>query len=490
MKISLSFLSRLWSNWITLIGAILTTCSALAIIALMATEFVVPGKNPYLTTALFVSLPVLFVLGLLMIPTGLFIDRRARAKAGAAFEPNPILESFRAAMNQRTARNLFFFFAIATVINVIIFAAGGQAAVHRMDSAEFCGATCHVMQPEWTAYAGSKHARVACVECHIGPGAAWELKAKLNGIKQVWGVITNRYDRPIPTPVTNLRPSRDTCEHCHWPEKFTGDKLVVLPHFTDDKTNTPAYNMMLVRVGGRNESTHKYEGIHWHVSDTAEVRYEELDSTRTKVGKITVLDHGKVVAEYLPPERDRSLPVVGERTMDCVDCHNRPTHVFDESPSAAVDRAMTEGELDSKVPWLVKTSRDLLASKDVPVSNMEPWFRAALEQTYKISYPDVQVTPESLDQTAKTLAAAYQRNIFPQMNVGWGTYKSHIGHKHEGDKGDEIGCFRCHDGEHVKVSSTGTKETLSNNCEKCHDTLVAGEDPATLEPELKQFCKR
>lgn len=488
------FLPRLWSNWITLLGAILTTCSGLAIVLVIAIELVSSGTNPYAGGLLLLALPFLFATGLLIIPLGLYIDRRARAKLGAAAPPNLMIEALRTAVNQRSTRRLMLFFAGATVVNVVLFGAAGQRTVHRMDTAQFCGTTCHVMQPEWASYSSSQHSRVACVQCHIGPGASWAVKAKINGLKQVWGVLAGTYDRPIPTPVEHLRPSRDTCEECHWPEKFTGSKLVVLPHFMPDKTNTPAYNVLRLRVGGRDPKTQKYEGIHWHVSVATEVRYEVLDPARSKVGRITVVEGGKVVSEYLPPAKDRGLPVLSQRTMDCVDCHNRPTHVFDENANAAVDRAMFAGQLDPTVPYLVKVARAVLERPDLAGAGSDAAalgrFRTALAETFQTTYPEVKPAPEVLDQAARTLAELYEHNVYPKMNVSWGTYRSRLGHKHDGEKAEEVGCFRCHDGEHEKITPSGKKQTLSHSCELCHETIVAGEDPSSLDPELKQLVRR
>jgi hypothetical protein len=240
-----------------------------------------------------------------------------------------------------------------------------------------------------------------------------------------------------------------------------------------------------MRVGGRDPKTHEYGGIHWHVSSNARIEYEQLDGKRSKIGTIRVYDGDKLVSEYLPREQDRGLKVVEKRTMDCVDCHNRPTHVFDESPAAAVDRAMAGGQLDAKTPFLVATSRAVLSS---PPSDGN--FRAALEAAYRSSHPDVKVEPATLDQAGKALAELYSRNVYPKMNVSWGTYRSRLGHKHEGDKGDEIGCFRCHDNEHEKRLASGGTKRLRQSCEECHEQLVAGEDPAKLEAELKQLLPR
>ena len=482
-----SFLPRLWSNWITLLGGILTTCSALAIVLVFGAGFFSSGTNPYAGAILVIALPFLFLCGLALIPIGLSIDRRKRAKSGVTAELTPVQQAFRTALGKGAARPLIVFFAIATAVNVLVFSIGGQAAVQHMDSAQFCGTSCHTaMEPEWTAYADSPHSHVACVDCHIGPGTRWEIKAKLNGLHQLWGVVSGNHHRPVPVPVTQLRPSGDTCEQCHSQAKFTGNKIVMLPHFKPDQSNTPNYNVLAVHVGGRDERTGKYRGIHWHAGHGTEVVYEQLDSARNKVGKIRVFEQGKLVSEYLPPERDRKLPAVELRNMDCIDCHDRPTHTFDASAAAAVDRAMSSGMLDAKTPWLAQASTAALEKGSGTAAD----FHAALDETYRNSHSGVTVAPGVLDQASVTLAALYHRNVFPKMNVGWGTYRNRLGHKHEGEKGEEIGCFRCHDGEHVKTGAGGAPETLSQSCELCHEQIVAGEDPATLEADLKQLLPR
>src|SRR5262249_37420162 len=126
--------------------------------------------------------------------------------------------------------------AAATVMNIVILSTASYKAVEHMDSTQFCGASCHtVMSPEYTAYVNSTHSRVDCVQCHIGPGAGWFVRSKLSGARQVWAVATGSYSRPIPSPVKHLRPARETCEQCHWPQKFQGDKLVVHTKYADDE---------------------------------------------------------------------------------------------------------------------------------------------------------------------------------------------------------------------------------------------------------------
>ena len=351
----------MWTNWITLLGSALATVSGVAILVLFAIELSGGDRaNVYTNSFLLLLLPFGFALGLLLIPIGLVIDRRGKRKAG--LEPgshDAIQAAFATALRDRKARRRVLFVLAVTCVNIFLFAFAGHKSVAYMDSPKFCGTTCHtVMQPEWEAYNRSPHSRVACVQCHIGPGASWAVKSKINGLSQVWKVATKTYHSPVPTPVEHLRPSRDTCEQCHWPAKFGGSKLKLFPHYKADDKNTPQFNAILLHIGGENPRTKKYEGIHWHVNADNQVRYEYLDRERTRIGKITVLSKGEVVSTYeLPGKHDKA---VGERVMDCVDCHNRPTHITDITPKDAVDRALYSGGLDPKVPFLAKDRKSVV----------------------------------------------------------------------------------------------------------------------------------
>lgn len=480
-----NFLPRLWSNWITLLGSVLTTVSGVTLLLQQVMSLAVAERNPYAGVVLLLTMPFVFVAGLILIPIGLWLERRREARLPPGQSGRSSVEqAFQVALSDRATRNRLLFVAVATVVNVLLFGFGTEKAVHYMDSPRFCGTTCHtVMEPEWDSYNDFRHSRVPCVECHIGPGTSWFVRSKINGLKQVWGVMTGDYHRPVPSPVEHLRPSRDTCEQCHWPEKFTGNKLRVYPHYKDDKDNTPAFNAMILRVGGRNPQTGKYEGIHWHVSQNAEVRYQVLDDKRTKVGRIQVFESGKLVSEYAPPAKLKDLPVRSERSIDCVDCHNRATHVFDHNPASAVDRAMYAGELDPKVPWLAQVSAQLLARQDLSREGAEAYFRKAIEDTYAKDHADSKPAPDQLDRSAKALAGLWRHNNYPAMKITWGTHKSHVGHRGEGD--EVIGCYRCHDDEHEKKLPDGTTQTLGQSCEQCHEPLANEEDPAKFDESLK-----
>ena len=480
------YLPRLWTNWITLLGAVLTTMSGVALVVFLAMEFLAAGANLYTSSFLFVILPTLFVAGLVLIPIGHWRDRVHRRKnqatlaAGGVVPEDPVEAAIRTVIRDQKVRSRILFVALATLVNILIFSLAGQKAVSYMDSPKFCGTTCHeVMQPEWEGYQRSPHSRVACVQCHIGPGATWALKAKLNGLHQVWSVLSGTVQRPVPSPVEQLRPSPDTCEQCHWPQKFTGNRMKVFPHYKADKDNTPAFNVQLLLIGGQNPKTKKYQGIHWHVAANEQVRFEYRNRERTQIGEITVLENGAVKRVYKAP--GPPVQALGTRTMDCVDCHNRPTHVYDLGPKEAVDRAIWEGRLDRKVPYLVEVARDLLTRKEVPGEGTLAWFTKTLGETY--AKRDAQPTSAQLSETAAALTAIWQSNIFPKMNVGWRTYRSHLGH--EGEEKEILGCFRCHDKEHEATLPDGSKQALSQSCDMCHESLATEEDPAKFDDTLQ-----
>jgi nitrate/TMAO reductase-like tetraheme cytochrome c subunit len=207
-------------------------------------------SNPYMGILFYLILPGLFVFGLMLIPIGMWRDRRRRQAQGAE------LAWTRIDFNIPRHRNVAFIVLAITFANVLIVSLAAYTGVHYMDSNEFCGTVCHsVMEPEFSAFQDGPHSRVGCVQCHIGPGAPWFVKAKISGLRQVIAVNLKTYSRPIPSPVHNLRPARETCEQCHWPEKFHGDKVKVIHEFASDETNTESTTTLQIHVGGRQRQT-------------------------------------------------------------------------------------------------------------------------------------------------------------------------------------------------------------------------------------------
>ena len=338
-----------------------------------------------------------------------------------------------------------------------------------MDSANFCGTTCHtVMAPEYSAYQNSPHSHVACVECHIGPGAGWFVRSKVSGLRQVVAVTLHTYSRPIPSPVKYLRPARETCEQCHWPQRFTGDKFLVNTSYKDDERNTPQTDVLLLKVGGR--TWQGSVGIHGHhLADGARIRYISTDPERQTIPVVYYTDDKGKTTEFDATDAKPSQQQLdkGEhRTMDCIDCHNRPTHQFD-LPENAVDKQMSLGHISPELPYIRKKAVEVLKvnypTRDVARQNIA----AEFDNFYRSNYPQIYQARRTLVQQAgDEVTAIYLRNIFPDMHVTWGVHPNNLGHN------DSPGCFRCHDGSHTSADG----QTITNDCNTCHQVLAAGEE--------------
>jgi hypothetical protein len=415
----------------------------------------------------YLILPGFFILGLLLIPLGVYRERRsarAAAERGEEHRSFPIID-----LNVGRIRKLSLIFVVLTLANLVILAAVTYRGVEYMDSTEFCGTVCHtVMIPEYTAYERSPHARVHCVECHIGPGANWFVKSKLSGAWQVVSVALDLYPRPIPSPIENLRPARDTCEQCHWPSKFVGDKLDVKTRFQEDEKNTETKTVLLLRVGGVEGRT--AHGIHWHVDPSHQIRFLS-DHSREEIYDVELTEADGTVKVYrsgTPPEDQETA----WRVMDCVDCHNRPTHIYRSAPHE-LDTALAEGRIDHELPYVRREGRELLEQDYDSHEEARRAIREGLVAFYEKEYPDIAgEKSKEIQQAAEMMGNIYSWNVFPIMNVDWDTYPNHIGHE------ESPGCFRCHNDMH----ETEEGDVISQDCETCHTLLaLEEEDPEVLE---------
>ena len=397
-----SFVSYLLCDWVASIGTVITTTSAVIFLTFAFQSF----SNPYYGIIVFLVFPAFFVLGLILIPVGVW--RCSKQRGGMRNIP-------RVDVTGPAAIRFFGLIALLTVINVAIVSAGTYTSVKYMDSNQFCGTVCHtVMTPEYTAYKNSPHSRVECVNCHIGPGAAWFVQYKLSGIGQVFAVTFNTYHRPIPSATRSLRPSQDTCEQCHWPDKFQEDKLKVIRRFDEDEHNTEKVTVLMMHIGTKIHKAHVGKDI----------EYIAADSARQDIPWVSA--NGVVF---------KTRDVAGERRrMDCIDCHNRPTHAFD-MPGPAVDAALESGELDRSIPFV---KRD-----------------AVLQLTGK----------KPIAQAPAAVKRIYGRNNYPEMMISWGAYPNNLGH-------DQFpGCFRCHDDSHKNDAG----KTITQDCATCHEPLAMSE---------------
>ena len=457
-------------NFISLLGVVITTSSTVTLIAFWVYDFILPGPpHPYVGILLFLLLPSFFILGLLLIPIGIFLRRRKLQAAGGVPTIYPEID-----LGVPMVRNSLLFVAFASLLNVLIFGFASYRGVSYMDSTTFCGQTCHtVMQPEFSAYQNSPHARVECVQCHIGPGAGWFVRSKLSGLRQVYAVTFKTYSTPIPSPVKYLRPARDTCEQCHWPQRFSGDKFVLRTNYKEDEKNTPLTTALIVKIGGHTRDG--TFGIHGrHLDDGSRIRYISTDDRRQVIPVVYYTDDKGKTVEYVSTESKvpkEQLERSETRMMDCIDCHNRPTHAF-ELPENAVDLGMSRGVISPELPFIRKKAVELL-KVDYPDRDIaKTRIREGLTNFYRSTYPEIYNTKRALvEQSADGVSAIYLRNIFPDMKVTWGVHPNNIGHN------DFPGCFRCHDGSHTSADG----QTISNDCTACHNLLaVQEENPKVL----------
>src|SRR5579863_6032465 len=460
-------------NPISLIGVTLTTSGAITMIAFWIYDFVLPGPpHPYIGLLIFLILPGIFLLGLVLIPVGIFLRRRKLRNAGQLPSVYPEID-----LKTPMVQNGLLFIGCATLLNVFIISFASYRGVSYMDTTTFCGQTCHtVMAPEFSAYQNSPHARVECVECHIGPGAGWFVRSKLSGLRQVLAVTFHTYSRPIPSPVKYLRPARETCEQCHWPQRFTGDKFLVNTSYKDNEKNTPQTDVLLLKVGGR--TYQGSVGIHGrHLADTMRIRYISTDRERQTIPVVYYTDDQGKTTEYISTDArptQQQLDKGEHRTMDCVDCHNRPTHTFD-LPENAVDKQMQFGKISTDLPYIKKEAVEVL-KVDYPARDIaKQSIIAELNNFYRTNYSQIYQTRGTLVQQAgDAVAAIYLRNIFPEMHVTWGVHPNNLGHN------DSPGCFRCHDGSHTSAAG----QTIANDCSACHQVLAAGEENPKILTDL------
>jgi hypothetical protein len=458
------FFASITRNTTSLIGTALVVGSLTLITTLFVVQSLGLRGGAYLGIITFLVLPTVLLTGLILIPIGISRDRKRTAERGeaAGVARFPIID-----LNVEHTRKMLTLMLAFSTLSVVVLASATYKGVAIMDSTAFCGTACHtVMQPEYTAHQRSPHARVACADCHIGSGADWFIKSKLSGAWQVIAVTLDLYPTPIPTPIHDLRPARETCEQCHWPTTYVGDLLKVKTVFTDDEANTPLKTAVLLKVGGL--AGRDTSGIHWHVNPDIQIRYRS-DETRETIYdvELTTAD-GEIKVYKTQDTPDDAMPW---RVMDCVDCHNRPTHRY-RSPMAEVDNAMANGYIDSSLPYIKRESMHLLRDGYASHDEAREAIPRRLIEFYQQNYPElIESRLDQVNKAAEELLVIYTSNVFPEMKVDWGTYPDQSEHM------DSPGCWRCHDRKH----RTESRERISRDCDLCHTILAQEEqDPEIL----------
>jgi len=465
---------------VSLIGGMIVTITTPFLLAYMLADTIWHIKNPYFGAAVYLALGPFFLGGLAMIFVGAFFFRGDRDVH--LFTLQYLRKYFTEPELFGRLRKNVFLIVLLTSVNFAVFSMFLYRAYHYMESTQFCGQFCHtVMNPEHTAYENSPHSRVSCVECHIGSGADWFVKSKISGARQLLAVAASTYPTPIATPVHGLRPARETCEECHRPELFHGDKLAVTKRFLPNEGNTPVYDVLLMRIGSAGDRVQSSHGIHWHIAPENKITYRSTDHSRTVIPEVILTQADGTQTVFRTEDADELLnetALEGEmREMDCIDCHNRPSHIY-LSPDDALDRKLAEGEIPNQLPFIKRQAMELITVSYESGDLARATITGKLNSWYRENYPElVAANPKILEDAVKGVVAAYSDNVFPEMKVEWGTYINHIGHGPDFD----IGCFRCHDDMH----ETPDGKTISADCNTCHTLLAIEEENPKILKELQ-----
>lgn len=456
-------LPSVYYNWISLIGTALALVSLSIIAFLYVLDLASAGTSPYYGIITYMILPVGVIVGLILIPIGMLIERRRREGGGGGFIPSQLMIDF----TNPSHRYAIAAFLVITAIFLIGTAVGSYEAYHYTETVEFCGEVCHkIMEPEYTTYQQSPHARVTCAECHVGEGANWYVKSKLSGAYQVYAAIAGVYPRPIPTPVENLRPARETCEQCHWPDKFYGAREKEINRYRADEKNTHWKIDLLLKVGGKKTDASPHTGIHWHIDN--KVEYIARDSLRQDIPWVRVTyNNGETVTynSMYDPLPDSVLSNSEPRVIDCIDCHNRPTHIY-QAPVDLVDNAIYTGQISKSLPFIKQQAVYALRAKYTTEDSALTGIETGVRNFYQDNYPEVADTMQAeINQAIATLKTSYSNNFFPYMKVRWDTHPNNIGHS------KSLGCYRCHNGNMADESG----DTITHECTACHTILSEGE---------------
>ncbi len=472
---------RLVHNRVSYLGLAVAAIAFIVFVLLFALQALfATGRAPYAGLVTFVLVPGILTLGLLLVPAGMGIEWKRRRQEGAQpLPPFPIID-----MNNSRHRNAALVFVSGSIIVLFLFTLSGYQAYHFTESVTFCGTLCHtVMKPEYTTYRSSPHARVDCVACHVGPGATWFVRSKISGIPQIFAVLAESYQRPIPTPVHNLRPAQHTCEQCHWPEAFYGGQQKKIVHFLPDEANTRWEINLLIKTGGGSPETSLTEGIHWHMNISNLIEYIAADEKRQNIlwVRMTNVKSGKTTEYFTEkPLAPAEIAKANVRTMDCMDCHNRPSHIF-RPPNYSVNLSLAYNRMDPSLPFLKRTAIQLLAN---PYDSEESALReieTGMRKFYSENYPQLAKAKEpSISAAIAETQNIFRQNIFPTMKVRWDTHPDNLGHL------NFLGCDRCHDGKHKTAGGVA----ITTTCNACHLILsqgAVGKSKPSMSPEGLDF---
>ncbi|MDH3392705.1 MAG: NapC/NirT family cytochrome c [Desulfobulbaceae bacterium] len=467
-------ISRYIYNWLTLSGLLIVSISLFLILIVFLLEFFSGLSSSYLGIVYLILLTGIF-LGMFMVPVGMLIEKRAQTRGATSI----IFSRWTIDFSKKAHRNIVITFILSSILIALCGGVGTYKAYHLTEKTDFCGSLCHVvMKPEWTTYQNSAHARVKCVECHIGPGAGWYIRSKASGIRQVLAVMKNSFPRPIPTPITNLRPAQDTCEECHWPGRFIGYRETIKNYYLADEKNTPHNLRLLMNIGGQRGAS-LGGGIHYHMLMAGRIEYIARDDNRQEIPFVRITRKDGSKEEF----NNNELPLTKEeksqfqtRVLDCMDCHNRPAHQFN-TPGDTVNTAMASGEISTALPFIKREAVRSLDGEYASTDEAITAIASQLREFYKKNYPAIFSREEvMLSRAIDKVQNIYRNNIFPEMKVSWHNYPNNLGHR------EWPGCFRCHNDS--MVSENGNK--LFRDCNTCHLILTQDANQPVTEVDFNK----
>jgi hypothetical protein len=237
---------------------------------------------------------------------------------------------------------------------------------------------------------------------------------------------------------------------------------------------------MLIKVGGGSAETGQIGGIHWHMNLANEIHYISSDDRRQQIPWVQMKDKNGNVTEYTSKEVSLSAQQIEQsprRKMDCIDCHNRPTHIY-LSPNNAVDQSLFAGKLDPSLPFLKMKSVEVLSKPYNTTEEAVSSIAAGIDEYYRTNYADIYNTKrDSINVATAELQRIYQTYFFPEMKTDWSSHPNNIGHY------NAQGCFRCHDGQHFSKEG----KPIRNECNICHTTLDQTFGGKTIASQDGQF---
>jgi nitrate/TMAO reductase-like tetraheme cytochrome c subunit len=441
-------------HWLSLAGVALVITAAISLLFVSPAEVRGHAHNPYAGIVLLLIVPFIFFIGLALIPAGIYLSKREIRKglAEATFDRKAALKRFG------------WFLGVTAVLNVVVGSQITYRAIKHMETPAFCGASCHTMKPEFSAFQNSPHSKVECVECHVAPGAAGWLASKTSGIRQLVETVLHTEPKPVPSALASGRlvPARETCENCHWPEKFAGVRLRVFSKYAEDETNTRSETVLLMLVGGD-----RISGIHGaHFGPGVHIRFAAEDPARQTIPWVEYRNEATREVRTYAASGSGDVPAARAKIdMQCIDCHNRPAHTFD-LPERAMDKALAMGQIPVTLPFIKQKGVQFLKAEYRTSAEAADKLPAELTAFYRQQYPAIYARrAPDIEHAAKSVLAIYNRNVFPDLKVSWGTYPNNLGHI------DFPGCFRCHDGSH----STTDGKSITQDCNTCHEPLAVEE---------------